>query len=198
MNIEITTVKKLLISDLMGEPYKIDPVSVILEDYEPGRGRIIIECAGESWSSWWGAMSGRTVAQFFCDCSDDYIIGCIASQVRDRRFSGAALYALGKRSVIARRRGEGDYWEYGDRLEKWEAAELWSELDELQSIDGDQACWRHSDLLTRLFGDEWWHMASSATEPNPAYNYLLRLVAAVQAGLLEGGLARPKKGKEAA
>lgn len=198
MNIEITTVKKLRIGDLMGEPYKLDPVSVILEDYEPGRGRIIVECAGESWSAWWGAMSGRAVAQFVCDCGADYIIGCIASQVRESRFSGAALHALAKRSVIARRLGQSDYWEYGDRLEKHEAAELWSELDDLKSVEGDQACWRHSDLLTRLFGEEWWHMASTATEPNPAYHYLQRLVAAVQAGLLEAGLAQPKKGRAAA
>lgn len=198
MNIEISTVKKLRIGDLMGEPYKLDPVSVILEDHEPGRGRLILECAGESWSAWWGAMSGRTVAQFVCDCGADYVIGCIASQVRESRFSGDALHALAKRAVIARRLGQGDYWEHGDRLEKHEAAELWSELDELQSVEGEQACWRHSDLLTRLFGEEWWNMASTATETNPAYQYLQRLVAAVQAGLLAAGLAQPKKAKEAA
>ncbi|WP_447590078.1 hypothetical protein [Aquipseudomonas campi] len=197
MKTETTQVTKLLISDLMGEPYKLDPVSAILEDFEPGRGRLILECAGESWSAWWSAMSGRTVAQFVCDCSADYIIGCIASQVRESRFSGDALYALAKRALIARRWGKGDYWEYGDRLEKQEAAELWSELDELRGVDRDQACWQHSDLLTRLFGEEWWHMASRATVPNPAYHYLQRLVAAVQAGLLESGLAQPKKGKVA-
>lgn len=39
------------------------------------------------------------------------------------------------------------------------------------------------DLLAEFFGHEWWHEASTATEPNPEYAYLCRVIRAVRDGL---------------
>lgn len=39
------------------------------------------------------------------------------------------------------------------------------------------------DLLAEFFGPEWWHEASTATEPNPEYAYLCRIIRAVRDGL---------------
>ena len=41
----------------------------------------------------------------------------------------------------------------------------------------------HSELMTKLFGYEWWHLADDATEPNPDYVYLERIILAVQQAL---------------
>ncbi|MCK5607797.1 hypothetical protein KAR91_38295 [Candidatus Pacearchaeota archaeon] len=55
------------------EVERLDPITVILEDLEPGKGKIIIECYGESWSSYWGGMGDRTISEFFCSCDNDYL-----------------------------------------------------------------------------------------------------------------------------
>ncbi|PBV09291.1 hypothetical protein CJU35_05405 [Pseudomonas aeruginosa] len=47
----------------------------------------------------------------------------------------------------------------------------------------DQAMAHHGDLLAEFFGPEWWHEASTATEPNPDYAYLCRVIRAVRDGL---------------
>lgn len=57
----------MLIKDYSG----LDPVSVFLEDFESGKGKITIECYGKYWSAYWGAMGERTISEFFSSCSDN-------------------------------------------------------------------------------------------------------------------------------
>lgn len=189
MKIERSQITKLLISDLMGEPFKLDPVTVYLEDLGSRetahgitrQGKITIECFGKSWSSNWGGMGDRTVAQFFCDEGDDYLIGCLSS-VSSTKFSGDALVKMARQAVLDCRRGRTAK-HFMCSLGKEEAAQLWNEIEDLESIERDSDCWHHSELLTKLFGEEWFHAASDATEPNHHYTYLQRIVLAVQEGL---------------
>ena len=79
MKIEKSTVEKIKITGAKN----LDPVSVFLEDLEPGRGKITIECYGKSWSAYWGAMGKeRTISQFFCDANTEYIVGYLDGQLR--------------------------------------------------------------------------------------------------------------------
>ena len=43
----------------------------------------------------------------------------------------------------------------------------------------------HSELMTKIFGDEWWRLANDATEPNLDYLYLERIIRAVQRALIQ-------------
>lgn len=54
----------------------LDPVDVLLENIEPGKGRITIRCFAQAWAltAYWGAMSGRTVEQFFTGCDAGYLL----------------------------------------------------------------------------------------------------------------------------
>lgn len=188
MKTELSQIARLLITDLMGEPYKLDPVTVVLEDFSPGKGRIIIECYGKSWSAGWGAMSGRTVAQFVSDCGADYIISSLC-RVSQQRFSPTEAVKLARKVICDRRRGRGLYWEYGAPLEREEARELYDDAKELQGIESPSMAFLFDSLLTRIFGPEWWHSLDQADEPNPSYLYLQRVVLAVQEGLRVAGLA---------
>nr|WP_298118265.1 hypothetical protein [uncultured Pseudomonas sp.] len=196
MRIERTSVTKLLISDLIATQHKLDPVTVFLEDLGPNnsgsdptrisrRGKIIIECYGKSWSSYWGAMGDRKLAHFFCDCSADYLIGCLSPQLNSSRFNGYALVALAKKTIILRRQG----WKNRDLqfscLDKEQSRRLFDAADELSGTDTlEQAINWHGELLEEIFDTaEPWHCASSATEPNPDYQYLCRIIAAVQEAL---------------
>ncbi|WP_417778637.1 hypothetical protein [Stutzerimonas xanthomarina] len=200
MKTETTQITKLLISDLMGEPHKLDPVTVILEDighrvismadgsYTTRQGKIIIECYGKSWSAYWGGMGNRTVAQFFSDEHCEYLIGSLAPSLGANRFSGKALVRMAKRVVLDCRRGRtANHHPYS--MDKEDARKLFDRIeDELRNVEREDHCWNHSDLLAELFSEEWWHAASDATEPNPDYQYLQRIVQAVQAGLQQAGL----------
>ncbi len=185
MKVESTQVTKLLISDLMGEPHKLDPVTVILEDYAPGKGRIIIECYGKSWSSYWGAMGKESIAQFFSTCSADYLIGNLDPQLQAGRFSGDALVDLARKTIISRRTD----WRGRDRsftcLDKEDCRRLYDQSEELGwhgSID--QAITLDFELLKEVFDtNEPWHDVADATKPNPDYLYLERIVSAVQQAL---------------
>ncbi|MDU9408260.1 hypothetical protein RTH74_11685 [Pseudomonas sp. zfem001] len=201
MKTETTQITKLLISDLMGEPHKLDPVTVILEDighrviptasgsYTSRQGKIIVECYGKSWSAYWGGMGDRTVAQFFSDEHCGYLIGSLAPSLGVNRFSGGALVTMAKRVVLDCRRGRtANHHPYS--MDKEDARKLFDRIeDELRNVEREDHCWNHSDLLAELFSDEWWHAASEATEPSPEYQYLQRIVQAVQAGLRQAGLA---------
>ena len=79
MRLYETSVRKLLISEIEN----LDPISVYLEDFSKGKGRIVIECFGKSWAAYWGAMGEDTIAQFFCSCDEHYLAKNLASRLND-------------------------------------------------------------------------------------------------------------------
>ena len=54
---------------------RLDPVRVMIENYEPGKGRITITCYGKAWTGAWFAMSGDSVQDFIKRVSNEYLIG---------------------------------------------------------------------------------------------------------------------------
>jgi hypothetical protein len=57
----------------------LDPINVFVQDYELGRGRIVVTCYGQAWCGFWGAMGERTVMQFVAACDADYVAGNMLS-----------------------------------------------------------------------------------------------------------------------
>lgn len=50
-----------------------DPITVFFQDFELGKGRIVVECYGEAWSAYFGAMGGNTIRQFVQTAGPDYL-----------------------------------------------------------------------------------------------------------------------------
>lgn len=173
LKVERSTVTKLVIT---GAP-SLDPITVFLEDLAPKRGKITVSCWGKSWTAYWGGMrDDHTIAQFFCELNTSYIIGYFDQNLRSRQFSGDALANEAQRRVLKERRT----FCYGSD----EARELFDSAEDLrESPSIDHLHGAHSELMTKLFGDEWWHMTGDATEPNPDYAYLERIILAVQQAL---------------
>lgn len=65
-----------------GSSRNLDPIDVAIYDESPGRGRIVISCFGWAWAIGFGAMGGRTMAQFFCDCDSDYLVDKLSNAQR--------------------------------------------------------------------------------------------------------------------
>lgn len=60
MKVEKSDVLAFTISDVE----RLDPVRVMIENYEPGKGRITVTCFGKAWTGAWFAMGGDTVQEF--------------------------------------------------------------------------------------------------------------------------------------
>lgn len=182
MQIERTIVTKLTIS---GVP-RLDPISVFLEDIAPRRGKIIIECFGKSWSSYWGGMGDRNIAQFFCACDEHYLaknLANITAEITD----GDSIKDGALRQIVRMRRGRlipsitlpGKFARFGrNDIDANEARKLW---DEVQSAHFGSDGWSDPKLMQNVFGDEWWYRLP--TKPNPDYHYLCTIIKAVQEAL---------------
>ena len=71
MKITKSTVIKIKATELQA----LDPITLYIENIEPSKGKIVIECFGKSWSAYWGGMGDKTIESFFSSCGDDYLIG---------------------------------------------------------------------------------------------------------------------------
>lgn len=173
LKIERSTVTKLVITSAPS----LDPITVFLEDLAPCKGKITVSCWGKSWTAYWGGMwEGLNIGQFFCELNTGYIIGHFDQAMSPRQFSGEALANKAQITVLKeRRRGE---------LGLNEARELFTETEDLrESPSVEHIHKEHSELMAKLFGDEWWNLTNDATEPNPDYAYLDRIIHAVQRAL---------------
>ena len=60
----------------------LDPVNLILRDFG-GQGQIIVECYGDAWSHWFGAIGESTLRDFISGIDEYYLSGkLISSTVR--------------------------------------------------------------------------------------------------------------------
>lgn len=119
---------------------------------------------------------GLSIGQFFCELNTGYIIGYFDQAMSPRRFSGDTFASETQRLVLKESR-QFCYGadEAGERLDE---AEYLRNSPSIEYLHG-----AHSELMTKLFGDEWWHLTSDATGPNPAYAYLERIIQAVRQAL---------------
>lgn len=170
MKIQKTTIQKIILTDLVG----LDPIDVMLEDIEPGKGRITIRCYTKAWTAYWGGMGNRTIAQFYCDCDEHYIAGSMAPDVSPSLQDAEAVIPVARREICKMRRSRD--------IKANKAAELWAGIE---SISGDShtGLFNHSEILVPIFGDDWWH--SIPKRPNPDYEYICRIIKAVQSGMRE-------------
>ena len=54
---------------------KLDPVTVVLQDFGRDGGRLILECYGSAWSGYWGSIGDREITSFLLACNPSYIAG---------------------------------------------------------------------------------------------------------------------------
>lgn len=94
-------------------------------------------------------MGPRTVAEFVTNCNASYVLNCLDRGISSTRFSGSALEALARRTVIKARRDLS--------MDKDEARRLFDQVEILGGLEVPNETWHHNDLLTDIFGEEWWH-----------------------------------------
>ena len=169
MKIQESTTRKLLITEVEA----LDPITVFLEDLEPRKGKITINCWDSSWSAYWGGMGSRTIAEFFCDCNNQYLIGNL-SNVDSKINDYDSLDTWLRNEVIKLRKARD--------IDKEEAAELWEDIEMYcQNCEHWLKSESGSKLCHKIIGDDWWYSIPSII--NPDYAYLSRIVDAVRDAL---------------
>jgi hypothetical protein len=173
LQVDRSTVTKLVIS----RAPRLDPITVFLEDLAPCKGKITVTCWGKSWTAYWGGMwDGLNIGQFFCELNTSYIIGYFDQTMSSRRFSGEALADKARREILQMRRDL--------ELDESDARDLYDEAEDIRYvITIDELGGAHRQLMQKVFGDEWWHLSDDATERNPDWDYLERVIHAVQQAL---------------
>jgi len=52
----------------------LDPITVYMEDYAPGKGGIVIECCGKAWANKWPVIGNDLdMAHFFISAGTEYL-----------------------------------------------------------------------------------------------------------------------------
>lgn len=176
MKVEATQVTMLRITEVP----RLDPIRVTLDNGELGKGRITIECYSKAWSAYWNAMSGRTVEQFFVDCTNDYLIGNFQPGLYETRCTGEALEKDAKRVIRHRRKGIGE-WRWQPLTDE-AASDLMNRVSVLADVNGEGDMWLQSDLLTEIYGEDWRHIARCEGK-NHDYAYISRICDAVREAL---------------
>ena len=118
MRIEPAVAKSFTIFDVPN----LDPVTVVIQDFGAGSGRILIECFGRAWSAYWGSMGPHRIAEFVAYCSPDYIVNRLLQSVKqtatqrksDERYlkqiTTVVQSALRKQTTITCQRCKGSGW----------------------------------------------------------------------------------------
>lgn len=168
MKVTVSQIKKVYIDGLRDD-HGLDPITVFLEDLEPRKGKITIECYGKSWSSYWGAMGDRPIAQFFITCNNDYLIGNLAGTLC-RMVVDEDNAARNTRRLIGEKMREGE-------IDKEKAVEL---LEVANALGGGVL---YSSSMTEELDYGW--QEELPKKINQDYTYLSRILDAVREALKE-------------
>lgn len=174
MKVEQSNVVRLQLTELK----RLDPVTVFLEEFGPGRGRITIECFGQAWSSFWPAM-GCSLPEFFIDCNNDYLAKNLAQQMKPDIYDFDKLEQHLKREILRSF--------FHKKIDRNRAEALLRQASDIDcSVTQDEGnVWLsdNSKLLYDVLGDEWYY--GLPMQENPDYTYLCRIIDNVRAGLVE-------------
>lgn len=168
MKVAESSVRKLCITQVDG----MDAINVFMEDFKPGQGRITIECLGDAWSNFWGAMGDSDIRGFFVSAGEDYLAGKLAPSVSSTLANSShddVVSHLKKRIVGGRRDGV---------FSKSDARDLWDRVED-EVVDGSIDA--SAGILSDVLGDEWWDDLPS--KPNEEHARIIKIIRAVKEAL---------------
>ena len=168
MDVSVTTVQKIIISDVLN----LDTIAVYLEDYGPRRGKITITCFNGCWSYFWGGMGNDyNIRKFYLSCDKHYLAGKLSPQT-DSHVNDLSTLVDTARKYICKMRRDTNF-------SKETSRELFDESEKLDGISDFHDL--ESDLMFRIFGDEWWYSIPKQT--NHTYEYLCLIIETVKSAL---------------
>lgn len=173
----ITVEKINVLAFIITGAERLDPVRVMIENYEPGKGRITITCFGKARTGAWFAMGGDTVQEFIKRVSNEYLIGYFDPQMRSTMNDDNDANLLFVKTEIIKLRRQKE-------IDADKAREMWYEAENADDVKVNCCDYGIGNELLNLFGDDPWY-AKWPSVPNPECQYLDRILNAVRVGLVE-------------
>lgn len=167
MKIESTNVRKIMVTEISG----LDPIAIYLEDFGIGKGKIIITCYDQSWTSYWGGMGDRTISAFIKSCDNHYLaknLSRIPVYINDYD----ALKADMLKKIIEKRKAR-----------ELNALDARYAYDNIDGYEEEELYRDKQDLMTICYGDEWW--CCIPEKINPEYVYLGKILTVVKEALID-------------
>jgi len=165
MKIEYSTVKKIVITDINN----LDPISVYLEDFMIGKGKLTITCLNESWTYYWGAMGNNNLSQFIINCDNDYLCKKLNPSVPNNICDENGFESHAKRHIVEKRKV--------DDISKEKARMLYDQCCNLAEYKYMKSL-SFEDYMYEIFGDEWYDCYPEKI--NPKYEYFYRILDVVK------------------
>lgn len=160
-------VTKLCITDII----RLDTVTVYLENFELGRGKLTIEVFGDAWSSYWGAMGENTTLEDFVLSADNHYLSKNLASLSSLSEDDYEGFIENLKQQIIDERKEFEYT-------KERARELWEKINEIIP----EKTWfedsTNHDLLYEVGGDEFWY--SIPSKDSHTYKYLCKILDALK------------------
>lgn len=165
LKITQTTIKNLKI-----EAKGLDLINVYLENVEQSKGRIIIECYGKVWATFFNGMGDNKISEFFLQCSNESLIERFDSKLESEIVDGYKLPQFLK-GEINKQLANGD-------IDEKKANHYLNGINCIDCIPGNEA------LFLTILGDDW-EYAEFPMMKHPGYKYLERIINAVKEALKE-------------
>lgn len=73
---------------------KLDAITVIIENVEPGIGSLIVQCYDAAWYAGFGGMNGKSVQEFLGSVDAAYLAGCLGRSANLKRNERLRAYLL--------------------------------------------------------------------------------------------------------
>lgn len=150
MQITESLVTKLVVSGAKNsDGFTLDPISLYLEDFGQGRGKLTVGCWDTTWSYFWGAMGNRTLEEFILKTNNSYLANKLKRE--GEKFTELDIDVLKvriKQEIITDRCQRS--------ISRDVARDRWDRLD---AMDFDMPL--HPDCeevsyLDEVFGPDWW------------------------------------------
>ncbi len=194
MKVVESKMNKMVLTELES----LDPVTVLIEEFEEGRAQVIIKCYDKSWTSYWGSMGGD-IKKFFTRTDVCYLVNCFDRGISDVDYSKIDKEASTEHfnekllnMVLEKRR---DYL-----ISKTTASSLWSAIklgdftDRMKypehTYDNYAPHFMYVDEIKEVFYDEdefnefCYDNIREVYEKNHEYDYLSRIVTAVREAVI--------------
>ena len=93
MKLSNKTLTQLTITDAPSPPGTgaLDPIRVIFDDFERGKGSMLVSCFDAAWYAYWGAMGDNDVRTFVMGCEPGYLANNLIRSAATRQ--GATNHA---------------------------------------------------------------------------------------------------------
>lgn len=163
------------------EVKNLDPVTIFIQNFSPGKGSITIRCWNSAWYSYWPGMGDGNLQDFFCSCDNQYLLKNLVPHDRMYEFDSEGFSKTIKEAILKNRKD--------DEIDKDGAKEHWDWYN-LHKCDLED-CNSYGELhgqfcekLSEILGDDYYY--DLPTTYTHEANWVIRIIESIREAFKQG------------